>query len=123
MVERVVINGKKYPVFMGTNTMRIYKSTFDGNFLQDVSKAAVLNDDSQPVLDMSIAVNVAYASIADGFRRVSQPFDMTPEDLADQFDEDLDAIGRIFDLMPKFGIFKNLSKEEVKSLGKQKGAN
>jgi hypothetical protein len=71
-------------------------------------------------VNANLVVSIAYAGIKDGYRILMKPFSLTKEEVADLFDEDINAIQGLFLALMEFGIFKSATKEAVNSANLKK---
>ena len=112
MYEIIKLNGKAYPVRFGMNALRLF-CNYTNKSLTDIEKLGV---------DMTLddACYLILAGITDGCRKSGQKFEVSVESIADDLDDDMDAIHRFMEVFanqytakPKKGA--KVGKEKAKS--------
>lgn len=94
IVKHVHINEKEYPVYFGFNALRIYCDKA-GKTLQDLDKIG-------QNMDLNDAVCLIWSGLKDGARKSKLEFDLSVDDLADEFDTDMDAISKCLNVFAEF---------------------
>lgn len=94
VVKQVNINDKPHPVYFGFNALRIYCET--------ANKTLKELDSIGQNMDLNDAVCLIWAGLKDGARKQKTEFTLTVDDLADEFDTDMDAVTRCLNVFAEF---------------------
>tara|TARA_R110002153_G_scaffold2162_5_gene10592 strand:- start:198 stop:536 length:339 start_codon:yes stop_codon:yes gene_type:complete len=106
IVKTVTITEKKYPLYFGFNALRIY-CTKAGKSLKEL-------DQIGQNMDLNDAVCLIWSGLKDGARKTKKDFNLSVDDLSDEFDSDMDAIGRCLE------VFSEFQSKQVGKSGKLK---
>lgn len=94
VVQNVEISKKKYPVFFGFNALRIYCDI--------TGKAIGELDNLSETLTLGDAVTLIWCGLKDGARKKEKEFNLTMDELSDEFDSDMEALTRCLEVFAKF---------------------
>jgi len=94
VVKQVIINEKEYPVYFGFNALRIFTEKA-GKTLADLDNIGLS-------MDLNDAVCLIWAGLKDGARKSKNDFTLTIDELADEFDTDMQAITNCLAVFAEF---------------------
>lgn len=89
--EIITIGKKDHPIKFGFNALRNY-SVMTNTKLSDLEKLG--ND-----MDLNSALTLCYCGIKDGYRSAKKDFNLSLDDLADQFDGNWESLENVFNVL------------------------
>lgn len=103
---RVTINKTEYFIHFGTNALRKY-CTMAGKTLKDLDKLG-------EAMDLNDVILLIIAGLNDGARKTNSEFKLSPDELADEFDLDPNAIEKCINVFAQSQATGNLTAGTAK---------
>lgn len=107
MTEKVTINKIDYPMYFGFNALRLFSKNTGLGF-SELSKLGTN-------MDIDQAVQLIWAGLKDGARKSKTEFTLDIEQLADQFDDDMEALSRCIEIFAEFQAKQGGDQGNVKA--------